>query len=101
MKKGFTLVEVMIVVSIIGLLAAIIVPILIGNDAKKVAKEQAQELMFVDPVSAKSQEDNTIALCFEYKGIKVYQFRGKDGQLGHFQSCSHCGSREKLKLEKE
>jgi prepilin-type N-terminal cleavage/methylation domain-containing protein len=90
MKNGFTIVEVMIVVSIIGLLAAIAIPSFIKANAKNRAKELI--VFDPDPVSTKIQENNNIELCFEYKGIKVYQFRGRDGRVNYFQSCSHCGN---------
>jgi prepilin-type N-terminal cleavage/methylation domain-containing protein len=96
MKNGFTLVEVMIVVSILGLLAAIAIPSFIK--VAKIAKAKELIVFDPDPISTKVQQDNEIMLYFEYKGVKVYQFRGREGRLNYFQSCSHCGN---IKLEKE
>jgi len=70
MKNGFTLVEVMIVVAILGLSAALIIPAII--DIKK--KKQLQNISEIEKndIALKNCNFEKVA---EFKGHDIYTFR--------------------------
>jgi prepilin-type N-terminal cleavage/methylation domain-containing protein len=74
MKKGFTLVELMIVISVMGLIAAIAVPFLVN--VKQGNNVDSDGNNIIVKVDAKEAERNRyqVNYMFEVDGVKMYRF---------------------------
>lgn len=83
-KKGFTIVELVIVIAVIAILAAVLIPNLSKLVDKANASARLQEVESALKVMLMSQEDGTLdETVFVIKeGDKTYTYTYKDGKLG-------------------
>jgi prepilin-type N-terminal cleavage/methylation domain-containing protein len=83
MKRGFTIVEVMIVVTIIGLLAAILIPSFIKAREKAELDRKVRVAMAngdTNVVQVINESKYKPEFLFEYEGVRVYRFYDDDGR---------------------
>jgi prepilin-type N-terminal cleavage/methylation domain-containing protein len=84
MKKGFTIVEAMIVVSIVGILAAIAIPSFIkARDKAELDHELSKAMSSGDTNISKvvgiiNERKYKPEFLFEYDGVRVYRFIDDD-----------------------
>ena len=82
--RGFTLIEIMVVVIIIGLLAAVIVPNVIGNLDKARINKVKQDIQGLETALAMYRLDNSIYPTTE-QGLAALVQRPTDPSISHWR----------------
>lgn len=100
-SKGFTLVEVMIVVAIVGLLFAIAIPSFLKNKNDKLLENDTETVNRIVGDEEKSViKSYKVIKLFDYKGHTIYAYQAKEALLNNNEFENHGTFTIPLVLEK-
>jgi len=93
MRKGFTLIELMLVISIVGILIALFIPVInkiLGKDTNVNVQTLPPTMSLVEAIAKEDRSGRSepiaitngyeIRVAFEYDGVRVYKFNVPNGR---------------------
>jgi prepilin-type N-terminal cleavage/methylation domain-containing protein len=80
-KKGLTLIEILIVFCIIGIVAAMVIPNILGVKKKSYHPSNREIIQMTDEVARLDTTPAKVTLIAEIEGYKLYTVRNFSGEI--------------------